>query len=314
MNVMLRDSYPPKKYVTLFIILFYFGLITSLVAQEEPYTGDQHRFNATVFSGYHHEDFNWSIAGNLKGNSPNIYSELTWKDLGGPQIGVTLDWNFHTAFFIQADVTVSSITSGKVSDTDYLEDNRTHTSFYALLDSDRGTITSLEPVLGYRIIHHSTYSIAAFVGYGAHIQSLYLLDHEGQYVRGLKSSYKTIWKGLILGLEGSIQLTNRFTVAPTIRYYQVTYNSEGNWNLIDEFRHPVSYTHAAKGYGVAPKLRINYSVRNRWDVFVGTTYMHWKTGKGIDTLFLRDGRKPKTQFNGALRDAYAVHAGLNYAF
>lgn len=261
-------------------------------------------------SGYFREQFKWSIAGTPEGANPNIYSELIWKDLQGPVTRLGLNATLDRRVVIQAGWSECFITHGKVSDTDYQQDNRNYVSFYGLFDSDEGSVKSADVVAGYRFYLKSAESFTFYLGYSEERQNLYLLDHSGVYDAGLRSSYQTIWKGPLIKLTTEVALVRKISIVPAISYHQVTYHAKGNWNLISEFEHPVSYRHYANGYGCEFSCLMNYKFSNRWKLFAEGEYRYRETGKGVDVVYRTNGQHPQTQLNGAISRSAIITGGI----
>jgi hypothetical protein len=271
------------------------------------------KFYVSIQPGYFNESSRWSIAGDSQGKNPNIYSEIRWKNLSGPQIATSAQYNFWKNFLVKVNIAESFITSGTVTDTDFGADNRKDTLYHDSFDSDKGLITSLIVAIGYNLKINEKISITPFVGYGLNAQSLYLLKNFGSVSGNLRSTYKTRWSGITLGFTSKIQL-RRFIIEPQLTYHQTNYTSKANWNLIENFKHPVSFRHKAIGFGIEPGLKVNFKMGKNFTVFLGGAASYWATGKGSDKLYLADGQVPVTQFNGSVRKGTSVFTGLSYSF
>src|SRR6266567_1552270 len=84
----------------------------------------QERLHFSLSTGYQSENFRWSIAGSVEGTNPNILSELKWKNLAGPTVAASGDWNFWKSFTLRSAFSRLFIVSGSVTDMDYRGDNR----------------------------------------------------------------------------------------------------------------------------------------------------------------------------------------------
>ena len=273
----------------------------------------QKKLQLDLSTGYQREDLKWSIAGNLDGQNPNIYSELQWKKVGGQSIGAALQWNFWNKLMLMGAYQHVSIQSGTVRDNDYTGDNRTNPAYDQLFDADKGFTRDLAIGLGYKLIDNETFSLTPYAGYSASKQSLHLLDRSGQYA-DLNSTYDTDWKGAFVKAIAGLKLSKKLTATATIAYHQADYNSKADWNLIPSFQHPVSYRHTAKGYGIAADASVAYNITKNIAVNLGGGYFTWQTGEGIDELFLASGGSDKTQLNDVNRKGYKLSVGvvLNY--
>lgn len=297
-------------YLLSFLLLLPFG---SLLAQTAQPTDADRKLIISLAGGYATEDLNWSIAGNAAGKNPNILSELIWKDLKGPAISLNVKYKFWRQVFVESSFSSKFTTSGQVTDTDYGEDNRNGQSFRVVLHADAGQRISSAIAVGYNLPVVEKLLAAFSVGYALDKQWLYLKDYN-ESDEPLNSSYKTKWGSVFFKVEPSYQLSRVLSLAAFFKYYQATYDAKGNWNLISDFQHPVSYTHDAKGYGVEAQLKANYRIGKNLSVFVSGDYLKWNTGKGNDKLYRTNGQVPLTQLNEVNRKGYGFNAGLNMLF
>ena len=269
------------------------------------------KIETSLLIGYAEDNLTWSIAGNLNGQNPNIYSELIWEGLKGPQTRLNIKYNFWKSFILISDFTHFSILTGSATDSDYEEDNRTSRIFFAELNSDKGRNYSFNPALGYRFNFFGRMHLLPSIGYGINSQKLYLLDAQ---VPELKSTYQTLWKGPFAGLETSLDVFNTIKCQIGLRYHQVSYKAQADWNLIEEFKHPVSFEHVAKGYGIDADLRIGFEITRSFTAHLSSNYYKWSTGTGFDELFLTDGRVVKTRLNGVIRRGFTAGLGITFFY
>ena len=65
------------------------------------------------------------------------------------------------------------------------------------------------------------------------------------------------------------------------------YEARANWNLRDDFAHPVSFEHEANGRGWVMELGWhNQPARNDWVWGASMTLQSWTTSSGTDRTFL----------------------------
>lgn len=279
-------------------------------AQQAPSKSHLH---FSLLSGYQHEDFRWSIAGNVSGNNPNILSELIWKQLTGPVAGIEGEWNFWKSFSVRSAYSRLFISSGKVTDMDYQGDNRTQRSYYGAFDANNGNSVSWRTTLDYKIDLTPSFSLLPALGYVLHSQSLFLLsDDPSLGSNKLRSTYATTFKGATLGVRAVIAVSKRVSFQPSILYDQVKYHGKANWNLIPTFNHPLSFEDEANGYNIEGGLKGSYACNNYIDLFLSANYLYGNTGKGTDRLYETNGQQPVTQFNGAIRHFWGIKAGLKW--
>ncbi len=275
-------------------------------------TEDDGAMRLSVSAGYQQQQFNWSVAGNLQGSHPNIYSELRWEKLKGVLTRFDCKWEIANRLFFHSDIAAGFTLSGRATDTDYQEDNRTSPSFHARLTSNRGSTIEMKAGIGYKFLHGSTYNATASAGYGINRQSLVLTDNNTS--AGLHSTYTPVWKGPFISIEQSLSLSHHIRANALFTYHHTRYTAKANWNLIDEFQHPVSFRHFAKGYGLSGGIQLTWRPAGFFSLIAGAEYFHYATGYGIDELYKADGQIVKTRFNGVFNSGFTFRIGAGLAF
>jgi len=271
------------------------------------------KLQVSLATGYQQQNFHWSIAGNLNGQNPNIYSELKWQHLGGQSIAANMQWNVWKRFSLYASYNRQSISSGSVNDTDYGADNRTNSTYNETFNADEGNTSLWNAGAGFILINNERFSLIPYVGYTMSKQSLHLLDRTGNFP-DLNSTYQPNWKGAFLKVTSSVRIIKNLKFAADVTYNQVNYNSKANWNLIQTFQHPVSYRHHASGYGIDAGGQFVYTIYRNLCVHAGGGYFNWQTGNGTDELYLNNGQVDKTQLNGAVNKGFRIQGGVGVAF
>ena len=291
----------------LFIDLF------PLFAQQPPARTNppKHRLRISLLSGYQHEDFRWSIAGNTNGMDPNIYSELIWKQLSGPVAGGELEWDCWKKFRLRSSFSRLFVSSGKVTDMDYQGDDRTDRSYNGAFESNKGMSFSWRTTLEYSFGLSPHFSLIPFAGYTLHKQSLFLLADVTSAGSSLRSTYATTYSGATMGLRADIKCTKVFSLQPSLLYDLINYTGRADWNLIQSFRHPLSFEDMADGYNIEGALTLRYALKEAWSLFLSGNYCHSATGKGTDWLYEANGQNVPTQFNGAFRNYYKIGIGAS---
>ncbi|SHN34398.1 hypothetical protein [Mucilaginibacter sp. OK098] len=267
------------------------------------------KLQLSLSTGRQQEDFHWDIAGNINGQSPNVLSELKWKNVSGQNYSGALQWNFWRRFSLLGEYNRVNVRSGSVSDMDYAGDNRTQPTYQENFSDNKGSVSAWNAGAGYVIFNNNLFSLIPYIGYGASTQSLYIVDLTGQFP-GLNSSYNTRWKGPFIKATSSVKIWRALKLTADVTYNQVTYSAQGDWNLINEFQHPVSYRHAAKGYGINAAARLVYNLTPNIGLSFGYGYYSWQTGNGTDQLYLSSGQVDKTQLNRVARNGYRIVGGV----
>src|ERR1700742_430032 len=82
-----------RKYCScLLVLILVAGTAVAQVGEEGMPQAAEGRLEVCLSTGYERQDFRWSIAGNSAGQDPNVYSELKWRAVGGPAVGLDLKW------------------------------------------------------------------------------------------------------------------------------------------------------------------------------------------------------------------------------
>lgn len=298
------------KYLSCILLL-----LMSFLAQGQSFYGYQtNRLSVNASAGYSYENFSWSIAGNSKGQNPNVYSELSWKGQEGAIFALDLKYNIYKQFFIEGSFAQKSIAGGNVTDTDYGADNRTNPVFDVKLNTHNGNTSAGMLALGYRFNISSVFNTGLSAGYAINKQSLYLDDADASAQQNLNSNYKADWRGWVIKLSPAVQFSDKITLCSSLAYHQAKYSAKANWNLIEEFEHPLSFRHNANGYGIETGLKVNYKLRSQLSFHIAGNYFTWHTGTGTDQLYLTSGQNPRTQLNEVKRNGYSIMAGLGLNF
>jgi hypothetical protein len=287
-----------NKFKNLLCCLAAFFLLNKCTAQAQ---GIDKKVQLSLSAGEHREDFHWSIAGNGNGANPNVLSELKWKNVSGRDYAACLQWNFWQKFSFFADYGRVTVNSGSVNDMDYNQDNRTNATYTGNFSDNKGYTASWSAGAGYVVFNNKMFSLVPFIGYERNTQALYLVDLTGQ-LPGLNSSYVANWTGLFVKVRSSLKIWHALKLAADAAYSQVNYRAQSNWNLINEFQHPVSYRHEANGFGLNTNVRLVYNIVNYVAIDIGYSYFDWETGDGNDLLYLRS--------NGVSRYGHEVMGGV----
>ena len=291
-------------------VKFYLFILIVLCGTRIGHAQDlEKKLQLSLSTGHQQEDFHWDIAGDINGQSPNVLSELKWKNVSGQSYSATLRWNFWQRLSLSGTYNRVNVKSGSVSDVDYAGDNRTQPTYQQSFSDNKGSTYTWNAGVGYIIFNNSLFSFTPYIGYGTSTQALYIVDLTGQFP-DLNSSYNTRWMGPFIKVTASVKIGHALKLAADITYNQVSYSAQGNWNLINEFQHPVSYSHAAKGYGINIGVRLIYNITPNIGLSFGYGYYNWETGNGTDLLYLSSGQVDKTQLNGVWRNVYRIVGGV----
>lgn len=324
----------------LFLLLLLFPGIKPAFAQEQQENSETEipaikkqkvRFDLEIGAGYRIDDLDWSIAGFLSPtNFVNILSELTWEDLRIYQfkVGGRLSVPLHKkpyAIYVRSALSYGKIMDGENQDSDYAGNNRTLEFSRSNNDANDGTVVDGSIGVGLqskrrRIRNKWMLRAAPLIGYSYHQQNLVMTNGfqtiplNGPFA-GLNSTYDTKWSGPWFGLDLAMDDGKRTTLFASIElHWDTTYDAEADWNLRQDFAHPVSFKHEADGEGIVGSIGWACLIRRNLSINTTFEYQRWTAKSGIDTTFLSDGTAGKTPFNQATWETRALNLSLQYRF
>lgn len=285
-----------KRRTLFFLVLAFFSF--GLAGQ------DKLKMNAGIAASK--ENLTWSIAGNLNGANPNVFSELDWSQITGVGYYAGLGFPVRKRFSGFLDFSQGLIVRGRVTDTDYRSDDRRDQVFFAEEDAGKGQVINAQTGLAFNAINTGFFAFSFGAGYGLLNQQLYLVN-EG---KGLNSRYSNHWYGPLTFGKVKFVINDALNISAQTTYHQVKYRAVADWNLIEEFQHPVSFSHKAKGFGLDNKLSLEFRYKSNLNVLVSSNYGYWTTGKGIDKLYKSDQSTIKTRLNDVTRSVISFNLGL----
>ncbi|WP_158799313.1 hypothetical protein [Pedobacter sp. L105] len=256
-------------------------------------------------------NFQWSIAGNLQGQSPNILSELTFKKI--TSLGVFFNGIYKPLKRLELNVYYqkNGIVSGQGNDADYQDDNRKFITYQEPFTSDKGQLENFRTGAGFYFISKADFSLKTAFYYVSSVQNFYILNSDFD---NLNSTYKAKWRSAQLSVENSYHLTPNLSILGTISYGLLKYNSKANWNLIEIFKHPISFEQHANGYVLEGNIGLNYKLNSSLNLLLNGDIGCKKTSKGIDDSYLQNNNQIATQFNGSNINFYQLRIGTSLSF
>ena len=278
--------------------------------------------------GYRVDNLNWTISDT--DGSPNSLSELDWRDVTSSVFATELRYSDSTHFYFRGNFEIGWIFDGSVRDSDYYGDDRTEEFSRSKSDTEDGSLYDFSAAAGYRFdipagrspvrLHlipllGYTYNSQEFdITHGRQVLSDYGFAMEEGEFAGLHSSYDTLWKGPWLGIDLELRLGERHKVTGSYGYYWFDYEGQADWNLRDDFAHPVSFRHDADGEGTQVALGYRFSFNKQWHLSVFYSHVDISTDSGHDTTYFADGTEVDVPFNGASWDSSVWILGVGYNF
>ena len=294
----------------------------------------------SVSLGYRVDSLDWTIdgAGNPLGTSPNILSELEWRDMEILQLKGELSGSNAAGIYFRGYGNFGWVLDGVNQDSDYAESNRTAEFSRSINDVDGSRVLDLSGGLGltFFLDHAEQYRFIPMVGLSYHNQNMQMrggnqvvsnvsnaqlldpaissLPSEGPFP-GLNSSYEAEWSGPWLGADMLLDLRNSGKLLLRVEKHWVNYYAKANWNLREDFDHPLSYEHKSNGEGWVLELGWqNAPIEYQWVWGVKVSLQEWDAGVGQYLVHYADGSRSVSRFNGANWSSKSVHFSLSKAF
>ena len=255
---------------------------------------------------YNKSHFDWSIAGNLEGKYPNVLSELKFNNITSLGTYVKGEYYPRKTLVISAHFNKSQTKNGEGLDTDYIDDNRNNATFKKKFISNKGNFIALKAGIGYPTRLSTKIMITPTILYYLTKQQFYILNNE---MPDLKSTYQTEMVGAEISIKTTVSLTKAFNTILTISHHIVNYNAEADWNLIDAFKHPLSFSQNSRGSGYNIDVAFALKLNKAFCATAAGDFNLTNISKGIDTSYLITGKELSTQFNGAKNKMYGLRLG-----
>lgn len=293
------------------------------------YSNRDYELDATTNVGYRESELKWNIASDITGTAtPNIISELQWKNIGGYQFEQKIDYTQKKGRLkglnLQASINKSITTSGENQDSDYDGNDRTDESSRSNNNSDAGHAEGFSLSIGYAFdfTDDRKKTLARFttlVGYALQNQEFEMRDGfqtipaTGSF-SGLNSSYDMELSMPFVGAELTSYFADVHHLKIRGRYSRGTYNGVGNWNLRADFMHPKSFEQEADGSGFLLGAEYGWQMYNNLQLTASANYNYFKTDHGTTTFYLSNGSTPIQRLNEAEWYSVDYMAGVNYQF
>ena len=278
------------------------------------------RFSLTVDSGLSQDSFEWTIAGDTQGRHPNILSELEWEKLQIIPASLSAEFKMFDHWRARLGGSYGWITDGENRDSDYAANNR-QVEFSRSSAETSGRTLDAQFGLGYelpRLLKNVT--LTPWIGVAYHqqklidqngVQELDLIYRDLGPFSGLNSCYKSEWRGISLGLESRILLSDTRRIVLNSQYERVSYSASANWNLRTDF---TGFHHHAEGNGYRLSLGYEWDPAPRWTLGIHARWSFFQTAAGIDQTNFTDGTHEKTRLNEVEWITLGIHASATYRF
>lgn len=290
------------KIFTTFLICF-----LSLQYWDANSQTQEKRLHLEIGTLYNKSSFDWSIAGNLEGKSPNVLSELKFNNITSLGTYIKGEYYLRKTLVISVHFNKNKTINGQGTDTDYKDDNRNNPTFEKKFISNKGNFTALKAGIGFPIRLSTKIMITPTILYYLTKQQFYILNNE---MPDLKSTYQTEMGGAEISIKTKASLNKALHTTVILSYHIVNYNAEADWNLIDVFKHPLSFSQNSKGSGYNIDIAFALKLNKTFYATAAGDFNLTNISKGIDTSYLITGKEISTQFNGATNSMYGLRLGI----
>ncbi|MBK7099483.1 MAG: hypothetical protein IPH58_15620 [Sphingobacteriales bacterium] len=297
-----------QRFNKILFIIFCILLIQNITAFSQEYLTE--RLSVEAGSEYRNTDFRWSIDGTVDERYINIYSELIFKPVSSVGAYANLQYRVHNLVSAQISYGHLFTFNGKVTDYDYDGNDRTNPITQLNLKSNKGGMNYFKLMALFHAVENAKMNTAIGLGYSINSEKYFLLDDNN---KSLRSTYLAKWSGPQLALDSKIPLKHNWFLKGSVTTGFLKYAGEGNWNLIEEFQHPVSFVQTANGLQLDGKIGAGYHFNRKINLGLFGIYSYWKTERGTDKLFLKNGDTPTTGLNSALKKSIGVSVVANYS-
>lgn len=168
-------------------------------------------------------NFDWSVAGNPQGKPPNILSELTFKNI--LSFGYFMEGSYSPTDLLEIKVYFqrSQVVSGKGTDIDYNDDNRTNPTFEQNFISNKGILNVFKTGIQTNLLKSKKITLSPTIFYVASAHLFFILSSENL---DLKSTYEANSKGAEIALTSKMVITKKITTSLSFDCHFIKYNAE----------------------------------------------------------------------------------------
>lgn len=270
----------------------------------------------------------WTIAGF---DTP-VLSDLDWTSLDIIELRGSADYFFSENFFLNFQLALGKMHSGKNRDSDYANDNGVVREALRTYADTKGQTFDFSIGLGMKYKLDEKFDISPVIGYSYHRQdhtmtngtrvlfNPYLFDiidgvDDDGYPNitetgtvpfsGLNSTYDASWSGIYFGAKLEYEHSKKLRFSLLAQYHSIDYRADQHWNL---FNRNFSNEADAKGYQL--ELKAIYKANPKYDFWVGLSYLSFDSDRGTQT---QDGRVINT-INEAVWESFRFSAGIKKEF
>jgi hypothetical protein len=276
-------------------------------------------------SGYRHDKTSYNIASDASGRAtPNVLSELAW-EMPNAELRLDAGWTHASGFTLRGHAAYARTLGGEVQDSDYLLDGRQAEFSRSYSDPRGSTAHDVSLGTGWRFPLGAGHDLTPMIGLARYKGSYRMRD--GKQVvadygfgmplggfAGLDAKYEPEWRSGWIGVESESRPNERLTVRAGLKHHWFSYEATANWNLREDFAHPVSFRHLGHGTGWEADFGADWSPWPRHSVSVGLSGRTLRLRDGRDITYFADGSSGEIQLNGVDNDSWALRLGYRFDY
>ncbi len=255
--------------------------------------------------------------------SPDVLSELIYNDVDSVITEFNVNALLYNRYIFNVDVGIGCIDGGKLTDRDYLGDNRTE--IFSVSDStvDDDSMYYVNADIGYRIFNKKKSSIDLLLGY-QHWEEKYIGTEGRQQLGGTLGPFasqerdiseRATWDSLRVGARASIEIFPKLSIKTRLMFVPWThYELEDIHYMRSSHKKDPSFEAKADGgFGVMSDTTISYNIWKGLSIEAG--YQIWDIESGGGTLTARplNSDSVRTHFNEANNRRQGGIIGVYYA-
>ena len=122
------------------------------------------------------------------------------------------------------------------------------------------------------------------------------------------------WVEMVLDMDTGQRFVPRIYPFASLEYHWAVYDAKADWNLREDFDHPLSFQHEGDGAGIRIVAGLGVSFTERWSLETVYTQQDWSIEDGTDTVFFSDGTYGETRLNEVNWESRSLGLAIRYQF